>query len=108
VNRGDVVTVAARGAYSGKPRPALIVPSDLFAHLASVTVSVLTTERVEAPLLRIELEPDTNNGLAQPCQVIIDKLMTVSRSSVGQRVGTLDRDALLRVDRALALFLGFA
>ena len=108
MNRGDIVTVAARGAYSGKPRPALIVQSDLFAHLARVTVCLLTTERVEAPLLRIELEPDTSNGLAQPFQVMTDKLMTVSRSSVDQHVGTLGRDTLLRVDRALALFLGFA
>jgi len=84
VNRSDLVTVATRGAYSGKPRPALlIVQSHLFAPLASVTVCLLTTEHIEVPLLRLEREPDTDNRVAQPCQVMIDKLVTVARSSVG-------------------------
>jgi len=108
VNRGDLVTVASRGAYSGKPRPAVIVQSDLFADLASVTICLLTTKCIEAPLVRLELEPDTDNGLAQPCQVVIDKLMTVPGSWVGQHIGRLARDELLQVDRALALFLGIA
>jgi mRNA interferase MazF len=108
VNRGDPTAVASRGAYSGKPRPALIVQSDLFADLASVTVCLLTTEALRRPLVRLELEPDMDNGRTQPCQVMSDKLMTPPRSSVGQHIGRLDRDELLRVDRALALFLGIA
>ncbi len=108
MKRGDLVTVAARGAYSGKPRPALIVQSDHFSELASVTVCLLSTERIQAPLLRLDVEPDDTNGPAQSCQVMIDKLVTVPRSSIGQHIGTLDRDELLRVDRALAPFLGIA
>lgn len=107
MTRGDLVTVAARGHYAGKPRPALIVQSDMFAELGSVAVCLLTSERIDAPLLRLDLEPDVT-GLERPCQVMIDKIVTVPRSAIGYRIGALGRDDLLRVDRALALFLGIA
>ncbi len=107
MTRGDLVTVAARGHYAGKPRPALIVQSDLFAELGSVAVCLLTSERIDAPLFRLDLEPDVT-GLERPCQVMIDKIVTVPRSAIGYRIGALGRDDLLRVDRALALFLGIA
>lgn len=107
MTRGDLVTVAARGYYAGKPRPALIVQSDVFAELGSVAVCLLTSERVDAPLFRLDLETDTT-GLERPCQVMIDKLVTVPRSAIGSRIGALEHDDLLRVDRALALFLGIA
>ncbi|MEX2576637.1 MAG: type II toxin-antitoxin system PemK/MazF family toxin, partial [Halofilum sp. (in: g-proteobacteria)] len=81
MNRGDLVTVAARGSYSGKPRPALIVQSDHFAELASVTVCLLSSERIDAPLVRLDLHPNGDNGLAQPSQVMIDKLVTVPRQA---------------------------
>lgn len=110
MRRGDLVTVAARGHYSGKPRPALIVQADTFtaAGTESVTVCRLSTQLVDAPLVRLDLEPDVENGLEVPSQIMIDKLTTVPRAGIGQRIGRLDRDDLVRVDRALAVFLGIA
>lgn len=107
MTRGDLVTVAARGHYAGKPRSALIVQSDVFAELGSVAVCLLTSERIDAPLFRLDLETDTTR-LERRCQVMIDKIVTVPRSAIGSRIGVLERDDLLRVDRALALFLGIA
>ena len=37
-----------------------------------------------------------------------DKAMTVKRDKLGSRLGRLDDDTLGSVNRALALFLGFA
>lgn len=108
VHRGDLVTIGARGAHGGKPRPALVVQSDHFAELGSVALCLLSTERIDAPLLRLDLEPDDHNGLGRPCQIMIDKIVTVPRASIGQRIGILGNDDLVRVDRALALFLGIA
>jgi mRNA interferase MazF len=108
VRRGEVVTVAARGAYSGKPRPAVVVQLELFADLESVTVCLMSSELVEAPLLRIVVDPTPDNGLEQTCQIMIDKVVTVPVARIGQHVGTLDQDTLLSLDRSLALFLGIA
>ena len=106
MKRGDLVVVSAPGDY-GKPRPALIIQSDLFnATHASITVCLLTTDLVHAPLIRLDLEPTSENGLKQHSQIMIDKLVALRRERMGTRIGRLDADTLVRVDRSLALFLG--
>jgi mRNA interferase MazF len=108
MKRGDLVTVAAKDHYSGKPRPALIVQADLFAELHSVAVCLLSSELIEAPLLRLTVEPSPHNGLESRCQIQIDKLVTLPRDKLGGRIGSLDHETLVRVERSLALYLGIA
>ncbi len=107
MRRGDLVTVALPGAY-GKPRPALIIQSDLFSTHPSFTLLPVTSELVAAPLLRITVEPNERNGLQKVSQIMVDKAHTVPRGKVGEPFGRLDETDLLAVNRALALFLGFA
>ena len=106
ITRGDIVTVAAKGHDSGKPRPALILQSDLFAALGSVTLCLLTTDIVDAPLFRLTVEPSPANGLLQTSQIMIDKIVTVPQDTIGTRIGALDREIMVRADRSLAVFLG--
>ena len=105
VRRGEVVTIVLPGAY-GKPRPALIIQSDFFDALASVTVLPITSELRAAPLLRIPVDPTDGNGLRKKSQVMIDKTQTVPRDKIGSTIGRLPSDTLVEVDRALATFLG--
>lgn len=105
MRRGDIVTIVL--PY-GKPRPALVVQSDLFDTLASVTVLPVTSELRTAPLLRISIEPNTDNGLRKNSQVMVDKAQTVPRAKVGTTIGRLHEDTLVAVDRALAVFFGIA
>ncbi|MEO6079050.1 MAG: type II toxin-antitoxin system PemK/MazF family toxin [Steroidobacteraceae bacterium] len=107
MKRGDVVTIALPGAY-GKPRPALVIQSDYFETLASVTVLPVTSALRAAPLLRVPVEPEAGNGLRKRSQIMVDKAQTVPRDKVGAIVGKLHADTLLAVDRALAVFLGIA
>jgi len=107
VRRGDLVRVALQGDY-GKPRPALIIQSDLFAEHPSATVLPVTGERRNAVLFRIDVEPGADNGLKKRSQVMVDKATTVPREKVGKTFGRLDDTTLLAVNRALAVFLGFA
>ena len=107
MKRGDLVTVAVSGDY-GKPRPALIVQSDLFAAHASITLLPVTSELRDAPLFRVRVEPGEDTGLRFPSDIMIDKLQTVPRAKIGKVIGRLDDGTLLAVNRALALFLGFA
>ena len=107
MRRGDIVTIVLPGAY-GKPRPALVVQSDLFDTLASVTVLPVTSELRTAPLLRISIEPNTDNGLRKNSQVMVDKAQTVPRDKVGTTIGRLHEDTLVAVDRALAVCFGIA
>jgi mRNA interferase MazF len=108
MRRGDVVTVAAAGDY-GKPRPAVIVQSDAFPeNHASVVVCQMTSEIVDAPDFRILIEPNTENGLRARSQVMADKPVTIRRERIGQLVGRLGGDDMLRVNVALAFVMGLA
>lgn len=107
MKRGDLITVALQGDY-GKPRSALIVQTDLFAPSDSVTILMLSSTLVAAPLLRITVEPSPRNGLRQTSQVMVDKVMTVRRERVGEVIGQLEDGAMITVTRSLALFLGLA
>jgi len=108
VRRGEVVTVALPGDY-GKPRPALVVQADLFnATHSSVTLLPLTSTVVDAPLFRMTIDPNRENGLTRVSQIMVDKVITVPRDKVGASIGRLEDDAMLRVGRALAVWLGIA
>jgi len=104
--RGDFVTVAIAGDF-GKPRPALVVQSDLFSELPSVVVCPLTTHlRTDADQFRLHVTPSTTNGLREPSQITIDKITVIPTTKLGPTIGHAGDTLMLRVNRALALFLG--
>ncbi len=105
LRRGDIVTVAAPGDF-GKPRPALVVQSDDFSEHPTVTLCLLTSALRDAPLFRLDVAPTSENGLRVPSQIQVDKLLTIYHAKVGPPVGRLDERTLLRVDSALARWLG--
>ena len=107
MKRGDLVTLALPGAY-GKPRPALIIQSDLFDAHPSVTVLPVTSDLRDTPLFRIRVQPIDANGLRAVSEVMVDKAHTVTREKIGRKIGRLDDEAMMAVNRALATFLGFA
>ncbi|RTL95685.1 type II toxin-antitoxin system PemK/MazF family toxin [Ancylobacter aquaticus] len=103
--RGHLVTVSLPGDL-GKPRPALVIQADQFDETATVTVLPLSGTLVDAPLIRIAVEPSEANGLRKSSQIMIDKPMTVRRDRMGPAFGQLEDEAMVRVTRSLALFLG--
>lgn len=107
MRRGDLVTVALQGDY-GKPRPALIIQSDLFDEHPSVTILPVTSELRDTPLFRIAVDPTPQNGLKMQSQIMVDKAQTIPRDKIGQTFGRLDDSALVAVNQALTVFLGIA
>jgi mRNA interferase MazF len=105
--RGAFVTIAMQGDI-GKPRPALVIQADQFAEHTTVTVLPVTSTLVAAPLLRITVEPNSENGLRKPSQVMVDKAMTVRRDKMGPAFGHIDAAIMVEVERCLAVFLGIA
>jgi mRNA interferase MazF len=105
MNRGDFVTIAMQGDF-GKPRPALVVQANQFSEHATVTVLLVSGTLVNAPLLRVTVQPEETNGLQKTSQVMIDKTMTVRRDKLGKVVGKASDETMLQVGRGLAVFLG--
>ncbi len=106
MKRGSVVVIAMQGDF-GKPRPAIVVQADVFNDTHStLTIALISSELVNAPLFRINIQPSSSNGLTKACQIQIDKLMTIRREKIGEIIGEVDDSTLLQVNRALALWLG--
>lgn len=105
--RGSLVTIVTAGDF-GKPRPALIIQADAFAQLDSVTLLPLTSTLIDAPLLRIAVQPNKRNGLKQPSQIMVDKVVTVRREKLGPAFGIVEPEVIAAVERAMLVFLGVA
>jgi len=105
--RGDFVTITTQGDL-GKRRSALVIRADPFNEHTTVTVLPVTTTLIDAPLFRITVQPGTENGLQKASQVMVDKTMTVKRDKVEQAFGRIDANAMVEVERCLAVFLGIA
>ena len=105
MNRGELWTVSG-GVYAAKPRPALIIQDNLFSATESVVVIPLTTTVADVTISRIAIP--TTTGIAQPSYAMIDKIITVRRSTLGQRVGRVSAALMADIERSLMVFLGLA
>ena len=108
MKRGEIWTVAGGNGYAGKPRPAVIIQADAFDAMASIIVCALTTDAADAPLFRLPIEPNADNGLRTPCRLMVDKITSLPKSRLGKRIGRLDDEDIVRLNRATMVFLGLA
>lgn len=108
MKRGEVWTVSGGKNYAGKSRPVVILQDDSFDATDPVTLCAFTTDPTDAPLFRLVVEPNERNGLRSPSRLMVDKITTVPRSKVGERIGRLDDEDVLRLNQAAMVFLGLA
>ncbi len=108
MKRGEIWTASAGSGYVGKPRPVVIVQDDRFDATASVTICAFTTDPTDAPLVRLLVDADQEVGIRESSRLMVDKITTIPRSKLGERVGRLSDDDMIRLSRALVVFLGLA
>lgn len=73
LRRGDLVTVAAKGPYTSKPRPAVVIQAtETLALRDSVTICLLTTNLIDAPLFRVRIASGSGIGLGETTDVMAD------------------------------------
>ena len=108
MKRGEVWTVAGGPDYAGKPRPVVILQDDAFDATHSITICPFTTSSADAPLMRLRIEPSDQNGLRASSQLMVDKITTVSKKKLETRIGRLSDVEMVRLNRAVIVFLGLA
>jgi mRNA interferase MazF len=106
VKRGEIWTIAGGPDYAGKARPAVILQDDRFDTIDSITVCAFTTDPTDAPLFRLPVEPTEGNGLRSMSRLMVDKITTVPRAKLGMRIGQLLDQDMVRLNRAVVVFLG--
>jgi mRNA interferase MazF len=108
MKRGEIWTASGGGGYAGKPRPAVIVQDDRFEATDSITICAFTSDPTDAPLFRVSIEPSAANGLRTTSRLMVDKITTVPKARLGRRVGRLGDADVVRLNRAMLVFLGLA
>ena len=106
MTRGAIVVMAARGAYTSKPRPAVVVQANVFNRdHSSVTVCPITSECEDAPIFRITLPSGGRTGLTSVSQVMVDKVVSIPREAIGRQIGFCDPVYVDAIDEALRVWL---
>jgi mRNA interferase MazF len=106
MKRGDLVIVTVAGDY-GKPRPAVVVQTDLVNDThASIVVCPVTSHLQEAELFRLTITPSPDNGLQKTSQIMVDKIVAVRRDKIRERIGCLDEEVMIRLNRSIAFWIG--
>lgn len=105
MKRGDVVLVVGQGDF-GKVRPAVVVQTDRLASVESVVVCLCTSELSGDGPLRLPIQPDAVNGLRQPSEVMVEKVVTYRPERIRQVVGALPSPFMIELSRRLAFVLG--
>jgi mRNA interferase MazF len=108
LRRGEIWSVAGGAAYTGKPRPAIIIQSDKFDATLSITICPLTGTSVPAAPARFTIVPSGENGLRSVSHAMVDKISTLPKSKVGRRLGALNSAEVALLNQTIALFLGLA
>ncbi len=108
MKRGEIWTAAGGADYAGKPRPVVIVQDDRFDATASITICAFTSDPTDAPLIRLLVGPSDTNGLELASRLMVDKITTVSKTKLGTRIGRLEDGDMVRLNRAMIVFLGLA
>ncbi len=108
MRRGEIWTVSGGSGYASKPRPVVVLQDDRFDATASITVCAFTTDSTDAPLFRLPIEADEQNGLRVNSWLMVDKITTVPKKRVGLLVGRLAGEDIVRLNRAVLVFLGIA
>jgi mRNA interferase MazF len=108
LKRGEIWTQAGGPDNLGKPRPAVIIQADRCDATASITICGFTTTNIDAPMFRVPIDPHPATGLSARSFLMVDKITTISRQKLANRIGRLSGKDLARVDQAIVLFLGLA
>jgi mRNA interferase MazF len=108
LKRGEIWSVAGGPDYTGKPRPIVILQDERFNGLLSVTFCPFTTNPTPAPLFRLPVKPSEHNRLKEESSLMVDKITTVPKTKIGQKIGRLDDEDIVRLNRAILVFLGLA
>ena len=106
MRRGDIWTAAGGKDYATKPRQVVIVQDDSFDSTSSITVCAFTTDETDAPLFRLLIEPNEHNGLRLASRLMVDKITTVPKSKLANRIGRLEDHDIVRLNQAILVFLG--
>ena len=106
MQRSDVVILATGSGYGSKPRPALLIQSDLLVAKPTVILLGFTSAIREDLRWRPIFDATPDNGLQTRSALMADSPFIAPRERVGRIVGRFSVSEMSRAESALAIVLG--
>lgn len=103
----DVNWSPGRGAEQQGTRPALVIQNDRGNASSSYPLTIVASmSRTERELsLHVRIAPTSENGLTDYTDVKCEQIMTIEKSRLVRKRGSISGEELVRVDNALRLSL---
>lgn len=105
MRRGEVWTLRD-GGYASKARPVVVVQDESVAEFDSIILCLLTSYDSDGMPTRVKIGPSDDNGLFKTSYVMADKIISVDKALLGERIGVLADEDMELVGRSLAKILG--
>lgn len=105
MKRGEIWTLQDR-QYASKARPVVIIQSDEHDSFDSVILCLFTTYDSQEIKTRVPISPSPENGLIKDSYVMTDKIVTVDKRILGERIGILSKADMQSVSEQLKIILG--
>lgn len=112
VHRGDIfyaVLEPMPGSVQGGTRPVLIIQNDTGNRFSRTVIAVVITSQVEKKKsmpTHLPVLPGKNNGLSRPSVIIAEQILTLDKSQLKRKIGSLSAEYMLGVDAAVCVSLG--
>ena len=105
MKRGEIWSLRDK-QYASKARPVVIVQSDEHQSFDSLILCLLTTFDSTDIKTRVLIKPSKGNGLLQNSYVMTDKIVTVDKAQLGERIGFLSAKDMKSVSEQMKTILG--
>ena len=104
MKRGEIWTLQDR-SYASKARPVIIIQNNNCNSFDSVILCLLTSFDSSDVSTRVPITACRENGLVKNSYVMTDKIVTVRKDMLGEFIGVLSEEDMLRVSEQLRMVL---
>ena len=112
IKRGDIFYADLSpvvGSEQGGVRPVLIIQNNVGNRYSPTIIAGAITRQLTKSKLPTHIEISKGQfGLPKDSVILLEQLRTLDKRRLREKFGSLDRDTIRKVDKAILISLGFA
>lgn len=110
IKRGDVYFAdlsPVRGSEQGGQRPVLIIQNNIGNKYSPTVIIAAITAKIAKAKLPTHVEVEASKvGLIKDSVILLEQVRTIDKTRLIQKLGQLEDEVMVEVNRALAISLG--
>lgn len=109
IRRGDIYYAdlsGAVGSEQGGIRPVLVIQNDIGNRNSKTIIVAAVTSKMKRLDMPTHARIGKRFGLAEDSIVLLEQIRTVDKSRLSQYVGSVDKETMRRVEKAMTISMG--